>query len=78
MNTINKIIQAIPTILNQAKGKYVNDNSIIEIAKMQGVDLKKVVSVINQYENNFIVNNVAKQFGIDIRAVKNKIESLIK
>lgn len=78
MNNINKIIQAIPTILNQAKGEYVNDDSIIEIAKMQGVDLKKVVSVINQYENNFIVNNVARHFGIDIRAVKNKIESLIK
>ncbi len=74
---ISKIIQAIPSILSQAKNKYVNDKSIIQVAKSQGVDLNKVLNVISQYENNIIVNNIAKQFGVDIGAVKNKIKGLI-
>lgn len=70
-------MQAIPLILGQAKNKYVDDNSIIEIAKSQNVDLKKVVEVINQYENNFLIKAIAMQFGVDIVAVKNKISSLV-
>lgn len=70
-------MQAIPLILGQAKNKYVDDNSIIEIAKSQNVDLKKVVEVINQYENNFLIKAIAMQFGVDIVAVKNKIASLV-
>lgn len=76
-NNFNKIMQAIPLILGQAKNKYVDDNSIIEIAKSQNVDLKKVVEVINQYENNFLIKAIAMQFGVDIVAVKNKIASLV-
>lgn len=76
-NNFNKIMQAIPLILGQAKNKYVDDNSIIEIAKSQNVDLKKVVEVINQYENNFLIKAIAMQFGVDIVAVKNKISSLV-
>lgn len=70
-------MQAIPLILGQAKNKYVDDNSIIEIAKSQNVDLKKVLEVINQYENNFLIKTIAMQFGVDIVAVKNKIASLV-
>lgn len=76
-NNITKIIQAIPNILKQAQNKYVDDNSIIQIAKSQGVDLNKVLSVISQYENNIIVVGIAKRFGVDIVAVKNKIQSLV-
>lgn len=76
-NNFNKIMQAIPLILGQAKNKYVDDNSIIEIAKSQNVDLKKVLEVINQYENNFLIKTIAMQFGVDIVAVKNKIASLV-
>lgn len=70
-------MQAIPLILGQAKNKYVDDNSIIEIAKSQNVDLKKVLEVINQYENNLLIKTIAMQFGVDIVAVKNKIASLV-
>ncbi len=76
-NNITKIIQAIPNILKQAQNKYVDDNSIIQIAKSQGVDLNKVLSVISQYENNIIVVSIAQKFGVDIVAVKNKIQSLV-
>lgn len=76
-NNITKIIQAIPNILKQAQNKYVDDNSIIQIAKSQGIDLNKVLSVISQYENNIIVVSVAQKFGVDIVAVKNKIQSLV-
>ena len=76
-NNITKIIQAIPNILKQAQNKYVDDNSIIQIAKSQGIDLNKVLSVISQYENNIIVVGIAKKFGVDIVAVKNKIQSLV-
>lgn len=76
-NNITKIIQAIPNILKQAQNKYVDDNSIIQIAKSQGVDLNKVLSVISQYENNIIVVGIAQKFGVDIVAVKNKIQSLV-
>jgi hypothetical protein len=76
-NKITQIIQAIPNILNQAKSQYKDDNSIIQIAKKQGVDLNNVLNLINQYESNPIVNNVAKQFGVDIGAVKNKISGLL-
>lgn len=76
-NDIAKIIQAIPSILKQAQNKYVDDNSIIQVAKSQGIDLNKVLNVISQYENNIIVSGIAKQFGVDISAVKTKIKSLI-
>lgn len=76
-NNFNRIMQAIPLILGQAKNKYVDDNSIIEIAKSQNVDLKKVLEVINQYENNLLIKTIAMQFGVDIVAVKNKITSLV-
>lgn len=76
-NNFNRIMQAIPLILGQAKNKYVDDNSIIEIAKSQNVDLKKVLEVINQYENNLLIKTIAMQFGVDIVAVKNKIASLV-
>lgn len=76
-NNITKIIQAIPNILKQAQNKYVDDNSIIQIAKSQGVDLNKVLSVISQYENNIIVVSIAQKFGVDIVSVKNKIQSLV-
>ncbi len=76
-NNITKIIQAIPNILKQAQNKYVDDNSIIQIAKSQGIDLNKVLSVISQYENNIIVVSIAQKFGVDIVAVKNKIQSLV-
>lgn len=76
-NNITKIIQAIPNILKQAQNKYVDDNSIIQIAKSQGIDLNKVLSVISQYENNIIVVSIAQKCGVDIVAVKNKIQSLV-
>ena len=76
-NNITKIIQAIPNILKQAQNKYVDDNSIIQIAKSQGIDLNKVLSVISQYENNIIVVSIAQKFGVDVVAVKNKIQSLV-
>lgn len=74
---IAKIIQAIPNILSQAKNKYVDDNSIIQVAKSQGIDLNKVLNVISQYENNLIVIGIAQKFGVDIVAVKTKIKSLV-
>lgn len=76
-NKITQIIQAIPSILDQAKNLYKDDNSIRQIAQEKGIDLKNMLNIINQYENNVIVNNIAKKFGVDINALKNKISSLI-
>lgn len=76
-NKILQIIQAIPQILNQAKGQYKDDNSIIQIAQQQGVDLNNALNIIRQYKNNTIVNNVAKQFNVDLNALENKFSSLV-
>lgn len=76
-NKILQVIQAIPQILNQAKGQYKDDNSIVQIARQQGIDLNNALNIIRQYKNNTIVNNVARQFNVDLDALENKFSSLI-
>jgi len=75
---IAKIIQAIPNILSQAKNKYVDDNSIIQVAKSQGIDLNKVLNVISQYENNLIVIGIAQKCCSECEEERNELRKSIK
>lgn len=77
-NKINEIINMIPSVLDQAKSQYVNDSSIIEMAKNKGVDLRNVLSLIQRYKNNPIATGIAKQFGVNIDAIENKFSNLVK